>query len=139
MTSIGSYSEEPNILLYNNPQQIPTAQNWGELTQLLAEPPNTIVLSPDGSFFAVNPRTMNVLLHVSGRASYLINRFIGLGVCQPLIPPGRQSRTWDCTFFLRTNVGIFVQTLVRTQQPSIGVMARPVRLGRHNFYTKKHI
>ena len=65
MTSIGSYSEEPNILLYNNPQQIPTAQNWGELTQLLAEPPNTIVLSPNGSFFAVNSRTMNVLLSIA--------------------------------------------------------------------------
>ena len=44
--------------------QIPTAQNWGELTRLLVgpKPPCIVVLSPDGSFFAVNPRTMNVLL-----------------------------------------------------------------------------
>ena len=41
--------------------QIPTAQNWGELTRLLVgpKPPCTIVLSPDGFFFAVNPRTMS--------------------------------------------------------------------------------
>ena len=46
--------------------QIPTAQNWGELTRLLVgpKPPRTTctVLSPDGSFFAVNPRIMKELL-----------------------------------------------------------------------------
>ena len=54
----------PNVIETFASWQIPTAQNWGELTRLLVgpKPPCTIVLSPDGSFFAVNSRTMNVLL-----------------------------------------------------------------------------
>ena len=46
--------------------QIPTAQNWGDLTQLLVGPkPHTIVLSPDRRFFAVTPTIMKVLLRTA--------------------------------------------------------------------------
>ena len=54
----------PGIIEAMNYWQIPTAQNWNELTQLLVGPkPNNIVLSPSGCFFAVAPSTMKVLMH----------------------------------------------------------------------------
>ena len=54
----------PGIIETMNSCQIPTAQNWNELTQLLVGPkPNNVVLSPSGCFFAVAPSTMKVLMH----------------------------------------------------------------------------
>ena len=53
----------PGTIETLNSWLIPTAQNWSELTRLLVGPkPNTIVLSPSRSFFAVTPSTMKVLL-----------------------------------------------------------------------------
>ena len=46
--------------------QIPTAQNWGELTRLLVGPkPHTIALSPGRCFFAVTPTILKVLLRTA--------------------------------------------------------------------------
>ena len=54
----------PGIIEAMNSWQIPTAQNWNELTQLFVGPkPNNIVLSPSGCFFAVAPSNMKVLMH----------------------------------------------------------------------------
>ena len=89
----------PNVIETFASWQIPTAQNWGELTRLLVGPkqPCTIALSPDGSFFAVNPRTMNVLLSTAQNTIALgLNSLIAYGISDGTSYPKSLGHTSGC-------------------------------------------